>query len=57
MEQVYKINVGCRNCLKIDEVEIQYGKLVTETIPNKICKFCGNNKVLEQIQIQKGDEK
>lgn len=48
-EQIYKVQVGCRNCLKTDEIEIPYGKLVIDIIISKVCRFCGNQRTLEQI--------
>lgn len=50
--KVYKINVGCVNCLNIYSVDVEYGKLAGHILPNLECRFCGNKMVLTQIKAE-----
>lgn len=50
--KVYKIKVGCVNCLNLYDLDIDFGKLAQQVLPNVECKYCGNKLVLTQVKPQ-----
>lgn len=49
-QTIYKTKTICINCFNISEIEIPYKKLVSDTLYKMECKYCGNERVLQQIR-------